>query len=66
MKEEYYRIVYFPVEQKYTVWSYTENPYKPTCLNGHDRDNWLENRHEAENFLEKYKTKLNEESKKII
>jgi hypothetical protein len=55
MKEEYFKIVYFPRQQKYTVWKYTESPYTAICLNGHDRDNWLETRWEAENFLEELK-----------
>ena len=56
-KKKYFKIVYFPLEQKFTVWSYTENPYRAICLNGYNNQNWLETRRDAQNFLNDYKSK---------
>ena len=56
-KKEYFKIVYFPLEQKFTVWKYNESPYKAICLNGYESQNWLETRREAQIFLKDYKSK---------
>ena len=56
-KKEYFKIVYFPLEQKFTVWKYKESPYEAICLNGYDNQKWLETRQDAQNFLNDYKLK---------
>jgi len=52
-----YRITYFPMEQRYSVWQQVEGK-APVCINGYDTKNWFHSEEAASDWLEKYKRKI--------